>query len=158
MTSMKITLLALAALFLVGDVQAGVDACRTGKALEGKSFRLSILPTGGGAPIELLLRYTGCFTTYEEPLLGNDIPATAVRRYRADGVAWAMELTTEDGKDETEFYIYYITPAANILSPVAYLKSAKTATVAGGRIDWGKDRFMNFNAPKFDFEARVVTQ
>lgn len=136
---------------------AAVDACRTGRALE-KPVRLSILPTNGSAPIELLLRYTGCFTADFEPLFGDPVPPTAVRRYRADGIAWAVELSTEDGADMTEFYIYYVRPGDTKAYPVAYLKGAKTADIAGGRMDWGTNHFMNFSPPEFNFQARVVTQ
>lgn len=158
MTSMKITFLALAALFLVGDVQAGVDACRTGKALEKRPLRLTLAPTNGSAPIEVLLRYSGCFTTDIEPLLGTPVPPTAVRRYRADGVAWAMELMTEDGGDTTEFFIYYLKAGADEQYPIAYLKAAKTAAIATGKVDWGMEHFVNYHPPKFDFSANVVTQ
>ena len=84
MTSMKLIPLALAALFLSTGAQAGVDACRTGKALE-KSIRLSIIPTNGSAPIELLMRFQDCRTVTTEPLFGDEIPPSASRRYRADG-------------------------------------------------------------------------
>lgn len=154
---MKMTLLLLAGALMAAPAHAAVDACRSGRALE-KPVRLSILPTNGSAPIELLLRYTGCFTTRIEPLFGVDVPPTAVRRYRADGIAWAVEFNTEDGSDVTELYVYYVVPSDNDPYPVAYLTQAKTAAIAGGRVDWGTQRFMNVVAPKFDFSARVVTQ
>lgn len=154
---MKITRLALAALFLGVSAHAGVDACRTGKVLE-KSFRLSIVPTNGSAPIELLMRFLDCRTVTTEPLFGDEVPPSASRRYRADGVAWAVELTTEDGTDTTELFVYYITPTPKVLTPVAFLKSSKTADIAGRRMDWGVSDYINFFPPKFNFSARTVTQ
>lgn len=163
MTSMKVILRALLVLAAAGAsapaaAQNAVDACRTGRVLENRPVRLSILPTNGSAPIELLLRYAGCRTVSVEPLLWTPVPPTAARVYRADGIAWQVYFLTEDGKDSSEFFIFYTPPGTEERTPVAYLMEKRTAAIAAGKVDWGTAHFINFDAPKFDFSARVVTQ
>lgn len=153
------TPLLLAVLLAVPSAaQAVPDACRTGRALENRPVRLSILPTNGSAPIELLLSFAGCRTETVEPLLLTDTPPTAVRAYLADGIAWQVYFSTEDGGGSTEAYIFYTPPGSRLRYPVAHLKQRPTAAVASGRVDWGTVRFLSFDAPQFDFSAQVVTQ
>lgn len=150
--------LVLLALAAPAGAQNTVDACRTGRVLENRPVRLSILPTNGSAPIELLLRYRGCRTADSEPLERIWTPPTAVRTYRADGIAWEVDFYTEDGKDSTDFYIYYNAPRTKDRYPVAHFNRGRTQAIAAGRVDWGIGLFMNFSPPEFDFKARVVTQ
>lgn len=154
MTQLLLALL----LSLPAAAQAPVDACRTGRILEARPLRLSILPTNGSAPVELLLRFAGCRTVEYEPLLGSPILPSAARTYRAAGIAWEIDLYTEDGEDTTELYVFYAVPGSKDLGPVGFFKPVKTAAVAAGRVDWGKQKLVNFTPPKFEFEARVVTQ
>lgn len=163
MTSMKMILRALLVLAAAGasapaGAQNAVDACRTGRVLENRPVRLSILPTNGSAPIELLLRYAGCQTSEVEPVMGLPTPPTAVRAYRADGIAWEAYFATVDGESLTELYIFYYTGKKNDPAPVAFFRPAPTDAIVRGRVDWGTGPFIRFDPPAFDFKARVVTQ
>ncbi|TBR23606.1 hypothetical protein EPO15_05570 [bacterium] len=154
---MKITLAFLLAGLLGAPALASANPCASNRALE-KPLRLSILPTNGSAPIELLLRYVGCRTTDYEPLMGTPTPPTATRTYRADGIAWEADLATPQGEDWTDLYLFYVVPGVRDLMPVTLLKEQPTAAVFAGRVDWGTNRLINQDGPKFDFQARVVTQ
>jgi hypothetical protein len=135
-----------------------VDACRTGRVLDNRPLRVSIMPTDGSASIDLLLRYSGCRTTEYEPIFGSHTPPTAVRNYRAAGVAWEVDLYSEDGGEWTEIFLYYIVPGSTDDQPLNFFEERQTAAVARGPVDWGKSRLKNTTPPKFDFEARLVTR
>lgn len=155
MTKLLAILLALAA---PAAAQPAADACRTtATELAGRAFVLTLVPTDGSPQIEVRLDYAGCRTVHSEPLFGDPLPPTAARFYRAPGVGWEMALATSVGDQETDLWLFYVSPGQDRLQLVTVLKPAPTALVRSQIFDWGAGRIFNDN-PKFDFRARVFTR
>lgn len=145
-------------LALAAPAAAQTDACRTaGTRLDGRAFRLTIVPSDGSPEIKLLLRYEGCRTVDIEPMLGGPTAPTARRTYGAAGTSWWMALHTEVGADESELYVYYAAPGETRPYPVAFFHPAPTFLVQAEIVDWGTTTFMN-ETPRFKFSARAYTQ
>lgn len=153
MTKLLVILLSLAA---PAAAQPAADACRaTGTALE-RSFRLTLTPADGSAPIEVLLYYAGC-RTVDYDALGDPSPVLASRQYRAPGVGWEMTLQSQLMKDETDIYLYYPAPGERRPFPVSPPKTAPTSLIGAKPVDWGLMHLSN-DEPKFSFRARVLTR
>lgn len=87
--------------------QANVDACRTGRELEGRPVRLVIEPLGQAA-ISATLRFTRCESAPNE----FDKPS-ALRRFRDDATGWGLDMETEAGSDTTYVTLMYGRSDAN---------------------------------------------